>query len=460
MDNIENKDNNGEQKKNDIEILSIPVLCDSCEQASFINSLIKTSDSMSLCQECINTDYFKCVECAEYFLNDEKKDHNGDDYCDTCYCDNIFTCEECDETTHNDDMRSVNDKILCDKCYNANYSNCDGCSEDYNNNELNSPSDSSRSYCGDCLSENTTYCEGCNEYFINARESEDGNYYCRDCYPDNGCQASNITSETFEKTNNIKRAFGVEIECLKPNDENIVKSKYFDRVEDGSIDEIDDFEGEERRSGKIQGDKGIDAILAFCKDLTNTGYIVNRSTGLHVHVNMKDLKDKEIANILSFCKLYDNMLFHLMPKSRRGNTYCGELEVSKRQLKQIIAGERTIQGMDGACRYRGTNIQAFFKHDTLEFRYHSGTVDGNKIAHWVNLCLAIVEIGKIRFWAKSNFLNTSKATLSNLKRMLAILGQSEEQKEYWEKRFKKFNNMPVVLATEESEVKYVRYIRV
>ena len=41
-------------------------------------------------------------------------------------------------------------------------------------------------------------------------------------------------------------------------------------------------------------------------------------------------------------------------------------------------------------RYYGTNLCALQKYGTIEFRYHSGTVDAEKIIAWVRILNAIV----------------------------------------------------------------------
>ena len=44
-------------------------------------------------------------------------------------------------------------------------------------------------------------------------------------------------------------------------------------------------------------------------------------------------------------------------------------------------------------RYHGLNLHARFYLGTIEFRYHSGTLNSEKIINWVKICNSIIETG-------------------------------------------------------------------
>lgn len=112
----------------------------------------------------------------------------------------------------------------------------------------------------------------------------------------------------------------------------------------------------------------------LCKVLNNLGAEVNKSCGLHVHLDCRDIQDS-INSVNSRAKRLGNalpVLSQLVPQSRLSNTYC-RLGVSR------IDGER----------YYAINKTAFKKYKTIEIRLHSSTTSFKKISEWALLLFSI-----------------------------------------------------------------------
>jgi hypothetical protein len=105
---------------------------------------------------------------------------------------------------------------------------------------------------------------------------------------------------------------------------------------------------------------------------------VNKSCGMHVHLDMRN-RDHVVAfhNLVSA----QNILFAMNPFSRQSGSYC------KRQETKVF--NEAINGGGRDMRYFGINATAHAKHNTIEVRIHSGTVQASKINNWIKLLLLI-----------------------------------------------------------------------
>lgn len=116
-------------------------------------------------------------------------------------------------------------------------------------------------------------------------------------------------------------------------------------------------------------------VAQVCEVLRQHGAEVNKTCGLHVHIDARNRDAKVMYKNLVYSQ---SILFAMQPASRRENQYCKRNRGAK--LRRY-----------GAERYRAINDQSLHRHRTIEVRLHSGTVDPNKINAWVKLLLAIVD---------------------------------------------------------------------
>jgi len=160
--------------------------------------------------------------------------------------------------------------------------------------------------------------------------------------------------------------------------------------------------------GSIQGGNGMelvspplteanfDQIEKVSAVLLQLGATVNRSCGLHVHVGART---HSVATLKKLAALYienEPVIDQLLPASRRGsqNNYCQSV-AARANLSQL-AGAQSVNAIAAAVqqetRYVKLNFQAFWRHGTVEFRHHSGTVEAAKIIKWIVFCSKLVEV--------------------------------------------------------------------
>lgn len=216
------------------------------------------------------------------------------------------------------------------------------------------------------------------------------------------------------------RAVGVELECVRLDSTASVELPYWAReVHDGSI-RTNGVPGKPLEYNVLCVRRELEIRLYKICDLLR-GHVVNKSCGLHVHL---DCRGKSEAEVWALAKKVDAWLFalrELVPESRRANEYCKF-------------------GISRTDRYRAVNFMAFREHQTLEIRLHSGTVDYTKIISWVRLLelLLVIQSKPKAGWG-----------------CLQVLGQlplCEYERSYWLQRHRALNPASYPSAVPSSEV--------
>ena len=179
----------------------------------------------------------------------------------------------------------------------------------------------------------------------------------------------------------FSRSFGIELEIIHNN-----KRELCDAVRSRGIScEIEGYNHSTRCHWKIVSDASV-----------NGGYEL--VSPVHAHFGTDDFKD----SISVWRNLYINYatleedIDAFMPPSRRDNRYCSSLKVSNWREKMdsaqtLIDIERSVTNRS---RYFKLNSQSYWRHGTVEFRQHSGTIEYDKIKNWLLFCARFVDFSK------------------------------------------------------------------
>lgn len=201
-----------------------------------------------------------------------------------------------------------------------------------------------------------------------------------------------INEQHSPKAYDLGTWLGIEIECFLPsgiskNDiQKQIKARKIKLVTlktDGSLkwaDEDDGDEGEMDHNMRawefnvISNVNDMANLEKLCALLDDLGAAVNKTCGLHVHLDFRDVKGvssraKRVKRLVNMLPLLAAML----PKSRRANSFCQYGASEGRSGRYFMVNDR----------------DAYRRHKTVEIRMHSGTIDYTKISNWCRLLYSI-----------------------------------------------------------------------
>jgi hypothetical protein len=156
----------------------------------------------------------------------------------------------------------------------------------------------------------------------------------------------------------------------------------------------------------LKGQNGLDQLKIVCETLREWGGLINKTCGLHIHFDAENFSMPTWRNLYKNYIICEGTIDSMMPNSRRANNnyYCQSIigNGSRTRAFRKLDNARTVlelsQTMTNRDRYRKVNAESFFRHKSIEFRQHSGTINYEKISNWILFLHGIVsysEKGKI-----------------------------------------------------------------
>jgi hypothetical protein len=125
----------------------------------------------------------------------------------------------------------------------------------------------------------------------------------------------------------------------------------------------------------------LELLITVLAALRTAGGQVNKTTGLHVHVEVSQESSETIANVYNRYRAFERQIDLFHAPSRRGsvNIYCLSLPAYSARP---------------CTRYLKVNLQSFVKYGTIEFRQHAGSLNPNKVINWVKFVVQFVEASR------------------------------------------------------------------
>jgi hypothetical protein len=150
---------------------------------------------------------------------------------------------------------------------------------------------------------------------------------------------------------------GVEIEVVYRDAETLRRGLPLGGHSDGSLGSYGAEYKVLAESDKISG-----ACADLLQELFKRGARVNRSCGLHVHLDVRQLSDARRREVLAWLERTQDTWFSLVPPSRRNNTHVQRIPNSYNH-------------------YQWANLTSY---NTLEIRIHGGTMNHFKLDGWLS----------------------------------------------------------------------------
>lgn len=310
-----------------------------------------------------------------------------------------------------------------DTCYNCS----ELIPEDANKHEV-----MGETWCESCTENNTGFCFSCDtlmdmDVLYRCSDTEYRCESCRDAYNEESDDYTReystellprFTSKEVGDRIVSDRIFSAEIEAYYPDVSSMQEvSRMLPREVgisgDGSLHE----NGIEIQTPQLQGKAGEELLREICNALNRYDFHVDSSAGLHIHLDGKGLIPRTVTKhepyalkrMLVFYLTFEDIILSFLPHSRRANRYAEQLS-KKYQIQEIMEAksERDIEkiwyrelrttrlsrlkeGKYHDSRYTGVNLHSLFRDGHLEIRYHSGTINAEKILHWTALHQSILD---------------------------------------------------------------------
>ena len=276
-----------------------------------------------------------------------------------------------------------------------------------------------------------------------------------------GIELEVISKKTSEDIATILRDNGIECYSEGYNHQN---RRHWKIVPDSSIrTSRQKPNGFEVVSPILEGDDGFLEAEKVANVLNENGCDANSTCGFHVHVDASDLTKKELANVVRAWVRNEWVVDTFVPKTRRShNVYCESIhdapnqeytrEYEKSFFDRIASAEtQSVENIIDIANPRGNrffklNLTAYRRHQTIEFRYHSGTVQPEKVLRQIQFCLAFVAKFRqkrlITVFGHQHHNNTSYRkplvdhTTELLNSLATVMQQTERKhfKAYWKSR--------------------------
>jgi hypothetical protein len=138
--------------------------------------------------------------------------------------------------------------------------------------------------------------------------------------------------------------------------------------------------------------RDLSSLSTVCDVINEAGAKVNRTCGLHVHFGASRFTDDQWRRIVINYGRIESVIDSFMPPSRRGRAsqWCDTVVDHAAEFEARPGLTRGQMASWLGSRYHKVNLEAYDRHQTIEFRQHAGTTEFKKIENWVNFLAGLL----------------------------------------------------------------------
>lgn len=189
------------------------------------------------------------------------------------------------------------------------------------------------------------------------------------------------------------RLFGVEIEVENGSDAASgvwLDQHRFRLTDDGSLRNA----GREYISLPGTLRETVRSTQAWCRYAATRDWHSNHRTGIHVHVDMRDLTLEQVAGVCAAYAAFEPLFFAIAGADREENIYCVPWYRAPDQAEIVRRMAAGVHDLDGAIKYSALYLHPLLKFGTIEFRHAPTWQDPKSIRRWLTMISRIVEWSK------------------------------------------------------------------
>lgn len=333
---------------------------------------------------------------------------------------------------------------------------------------------------------NLTHCDECRAVF---NMEDDRREFCSECpvcplcfSSDHFCTGSffrSVKRFSLPEFNHLDRLTGTEIEIIDSHfssDKEMWsrRAQLFKAIpeemgisHDSSVNG-DQTQGFELVTPPIPESRYSDYVGDVVNSIKKYGFDINKTCGLHVHFDARDLvkNPKNISQVLRTVYSIEDIILSMNPPSRWDNKYC--VSLSKNYLFDDFAKPMPVEAFEnywysigdyryrnlsksdiesmkgskyGHAKYSGINFHSMMHRGTIEFRYHAGTLQTDKIVNWMRFLSKLLNYGVYEFDdEKVVELYSMPTTIRKFEKMIEYFNIPKDLASYMKERVKKFND--------------------
>ena len=403
------------------------------------------NDGYNYCEECCNASNMASCNSCNYLsdpdeLSELYESINGSRVvCSSCRDAYIRSCSDCggEIDTRCDPNHLIQGEYVCDPCNEDRRTECHQCNDSLLQNQV-ILSPNGDNICSECFAEECCYCDTCTRVvWANQVTSINNNNYCERCmaqaeWNDNGFFTD---SPTFTEIGSERR-FGVEFETSScPNHITIRGDTVFGCKPDGSVD------GMEFVSPILYADQGFEEIRKLCSQARERNWRVNSSCGFHLHLDMSNESPKNCIKVAMAYHLTYDFWSCFISNSRKNNYYCAQHLYNSASFAGYERSNRTFTDWIHNLapeKYTWVNWQSYLRHQTVELRNHSATLNATKVCNWIKAHARFID--KVVTMDKVDILNdlSGKSTYDQFKVISQWWG-CDDLAEFYKNRAAEFN---------------------